>query len=568
MSPIACLQGLKQRLYIRSVSSIYSVNSLSGYLKSKPSSSVSYLVLIIAIISINTWQLVLQNLGYDNSFSIAAAKNLSNGHGYGLTSVSEQDLSVTYYDPLNKWPPGYSLLLALIKRLTNTDWFTSCYILNAIGATLLILALRKIFLLLQIPGRITNIYLLFAGFFPYAFLSNAFSDLIAVSCFMWAIVLLFHMTIKKEYLIAGSTGAGLLLGFCAWLKYLYLPICPIPFFFLLFYAWKTSDIKLFKAIIAGIIVVISSAAFILWFQHYHTGTAFYINPSREGFFPKNLLHPGAVIPGSLIDLDFYNMQLSEIFHIPYSKMSFIWRCINAILTAGLLFLIYCFYKGNGFRLEQPLQIFMTLGLAVSISICALLCYLSITQGPYSNASTPFWTYIEEIRYYGVVSIFIQQGVLFLILYQGNLLGRFKRYFILIMTLIVATVILHGFYFLPKQALIKKEFGKNRKTEQLDFIALKTANDLLKDGNNLVICSNSTEVANIASLSGAPVLYDLKNLNGELRTSKAVTLLVILNKATLPELRYFFIRYKPTLLFNCKAWTAGGRTTDFYLLKLP
>ena len=541
---------------------------LTDYLKNKPSSIVSYLVLLIAILSINTWQLVLPNFGSDNTYSIAAAKNLSDGKGYSLTTVSEQDLSNTYYDPLNKWPPGYSLLLVFIKRITSADWITACYILNALGATFLILALKKIFLLLQIPGKITNIYLLFAGLFPYSFLSQWFSDLIGVTCFMWAIALLFQMTVKNKNLMACSTGAGLLLGFCAWLKYLYLPIVPIPIIFLLFYSWRTFNIKLTKALLIGIVIVLASGAFVLWFQHYHTGTAFYLNPTQNGFFPKNLLHPGPVIPKSLFDLDFYNVQLSRIFYLPYPTMPIIWKYVNISLTSGLLFLISRFFRKTGFHLEQPLHLYMSLGLAISISISVLLFFLSLTQGPYINSNTPFWTYIEEVRYYGVATIFIQQGILFLILYQRNLLGRSKKYFILVFTTVATIVIAHGFYYLFKQALMNEEIVKKRKTEQLNFIALNTVSSLEKNSKKLVVCTDDIEIANLSSLSGASVLYDFKKLNGELHTSKAVTLMVILHKASLPTLNNFFTRYKPTLLFNCKAWTGDGRTTDFYLVKLP
>jgi hypothetical protein len=544
------------------------VKRLFEYLHTRPNSTVSYLVLLTAVISINTWQLVLPNIGSDDSYSIAAAKNLDDGHGYTIATVSEHDLSLTYYDPLNKWPPGYSVLLVLIKRLTKTDWITACYILNAIGATLLILALRKIFVLLQIPGRITNIYLLFTGFFHHSFLSIWFSDLLAMTCFMWAIALLLQMTIKNKNLILCSSAAGLLLGFCAWLKYLYLPISLVPFIFFLYYSWKKSQVRLTRPLLVGIIIVLISAVVELWFQHYHTGTFFYLNPTKEGFFPRNLLHPGAVIPGSLFDLEFCTVQLSVMLHIPYPNFFFIWKCLNVILTAGLLVLICRFYRNNGFRIDQPMHIYMNLGMAISVSIYAFLYFLSLTQGPYSSHSTPFWTYIEEIRYYGVVSVFIQQGLFFLILYQRDLSGVFKKYFILSVTAIITLVIFHGFYYLPKEALIKKEFGKNRKTEQFDFIVLKTASDLLKDGNKLVVCTNVVQEANIASLSGASGLYNIKIINGELHTTKPITLLIILNKSVLPEFNRFFLRYKPTLLFNCKAWMADGTTNDFYLLKLP
>jgi hypothetical protein len=174
------------------------IRSIHDYLKTKSSAAVSIFVLMIAIGTINAWQLVLSNFSNDNSFSIAAAKNVYDGKGYTLTSILPHDLSITGYEPLNKWPPGYSWLLVLIKKITKADWIASCYILNAIGATLLILALRKILLLLNVPDWIVNVYLLFAGSVPYPFMSCWFSDLLAAAFFMCALALLLLMIVKNK----------------------------------------------------------------------------------------------------------------------------------------------------------------------------------------------------------------------------------------------------------------------------------------------------------------------------------------------------------------------------------
>ncbi|HEX3767193.1 MAG TPA: hypothetical protein VHT72_02410, partial [Puia sp.] len=57
---------------------------------------------LISVIAINAWQQVIGNFDYDNSFTIAAAKNISEGHGYSIQTASSEDLSQFYYDPLNR----------------------------------------------------------------------------------------------------------------------------------------------------------------------------------------------------------------------------------------------------------------------------------------------------------------------------------------------------------------------------------------------------------------------------------------------------------------------------------
>jgi hypothetical protein len=545
-----------------------SIETISKYLSAKSSPVVSLFILIIAIGSINAWQLILPNISNDNSFSIAAAKNIYDGKGYTLATVSEQDLSVTNYEPLNKWPPGYSWLLALVKKITNTDWIISCYILNAIGATLLVLALRKIMLLLQIPVRIVNIYLLFAGFVPYPFLSTWFSDLLAAAFFMWGIALLLHMVVKNKNLFIYAIASGLFLGFCAWLKYLYLSVSPVPFIFLLFYAFRTRNMKLAKALACGGIFLLASLGYMLWFQQHHSGNAFYINPTGRGFFPKNVLHIGPIVPGSLLDFKLYDMQLSTILHIPYLKILVFWKWLNIFLLLGILFLVIRFHRETGFPFEKPLNIYMGLALAVSVSICLFLALLSLTQGPYFNRFVVYWTYVEELRYYAVVLIFIPQGILFLLLYRSDLLSRAKKPVIAIILIIVIIQVSHGFYYLTKQVFFKEEVGKNRESEQLYFLTLKTVGRLLKYNKKLIICSDSHDIANISSLSGIPVIYDYYSLNGELRSSKPVTLLVVLSEPVLPDLKHFFSIYNPKLIYIYKDTMSGFRSTHFYIVKIP
>ena len=63
-----------------------------------------FLFTLISVIAINAWQQVLGNFDNDNSFTIVAAKNISEGHGYKIQTASAEDLSKFYYDPLKNVP--------------------------------------------------------------------------------------------------------------------------------------------------------------------------------------------------------------------------------------------------------------------------------------------------------------------------------------------------------------------------------------------------------------------------------------------------------------------------------
>ena len=93
---------------------------------------LNLIVFIVAAAALNTWQLVLPNFHFDNSFSLAAAKNVADGHGYTTRQVFPGDVSTVVYDPLNKWPPGYSWLLVGVMTVAHTSVITSAYIVNGI----------------------------------------------------------------------------------------------------------------------------------------------------------------------------------------------------------------------------------------------------------------------------------------------------------------------------------------------------------------------------------------------------------------------------------------------------
>ena len=142
---------------------------------------VNLIVFIVAAAALNTWQMVLPNFHYDNSFSLAAAKNVADGNGYTVRHVLAADVSQVIYEPLNKWPPGYSWLLVGVMAVTGTGVITAMYIVNALMVMVFLAGIYCMMAALKFPAPAINGFILFAGFFPYAFLGTWFADLAAVA---------------------------------------------------------------------------------------------------------------------------------------------------------------------------------------------------------------------------------------------------------------------------------------------------------------------------------------------------------------------------------------------------
>jgi hypothetical protein len=113
--------------------------------------------------------------------------------------------------------------------------------------------------------------------------------------------------------------AGFLLGSTAYMKYLYIPLAFIPFVSLLVYGQLTRQKIFLFAALKGLLFVFLIIFSLLLFQYLNSGNSVYINPSKTGFFPEQLLWLGPVVPASFLNLNFINMQLSIYSNIRYEN---------------------------------------------------------------------------------------------------------------------------------------------------------------------------------------------------------------------------------------------------------
>ena len=175
----------------------------------------------------------------------------------------------------------------------------------------------------------------------------------------------------------------------------------------------------------------------------------------------------------------------------------------------------------------------------------MLAFMSLTFAPYIAEFTPFWTYLEELRYYAIVIVFIQQWVFwYFVVNKPQSSGWIYKILRGAVIAIVFIGILHSAYYLYKQSVIKKQVGIAKVNEQTDIDALRVVQGLAKKYPNLVICSNNHELVNVASLAGVPVLYEYNTLNGPLQSSKPVMLVAILRDDFAQRFTPFFETYRP------------------------
>ena len=238
---------------------------------------------LISILAINCWQQVTEGFGWDNSFSLAAAKNISEGHGYSITMASPSDYSKVYYEPLNKWPPGYSLLVILIGKITGAGWIRAAYLVNGIALTAFVLLFRRMLFQLELPVWVVNLAVFCFGFIPHGFSGLNYSDIVAVLFFMCGCSILVSYNKSDRQSQALIFISVMFLGYCAWLKYLYIVISIVPLTVLFFYGYFQNRKKTILGALIGSVFLFFLIGLLLIYQQNRTGSAVLIILRKPDF---------------------------------------------------------------------------------------------------------------------------------------------------------------------------------------------------------------------------------------------------------------------------------------------
>jgi hypothetical protein len=488
-----------------------------------------FLFTLISIIAINSWQLLLPGFEYDNSFCLAAAKNLSEGHGYSIKMADTADFSKFHYEPFNKFPPGYSWLLVLIHKILNTDWIRTVYILNALGLTALVLIFRKILFQLEYPPWIIHLSVLYFGFLHHAFLSYNNADIFGLVFYLLGLSFLLggiKSGINQERNIFLSV-IFFVLAVCQ--KYLYIPLSFVPVLATFIFGYRSKEKAIQRTAIKSFFVLSLILFSLLIIQYIHSGQAFYINPSQSGFYPDQLIRLAPIIPATFLNFDFLNMQAGLYTHVSYPALRIFWSVVNIGCICWLAYICikhlkYKKLQSGSFRSFYAILVFL-----FTIVLFGYLSLLTVIKSKHYPMLSGVWVYAEEMRYFAVFSVFLIQFAIFLILNPGFFSVSGKMIFNCFMIFILVEEVSHGAYYCLKQILIKKDYGICQREDLKYFKLLELTKRTFAINKNLVVCSNAAEFVNMCSLAGVYGLYDIERLKAPIPTTSDMTLIIIVHQ---------------------------------------
>jgi hypothetical protein len=498
---------------------------------------VSFMVVVTAIAARILQLVFFYNIRVDASYQIIATDAFVRGHGISRAVVNPQNLSEVIYTPLLNWPPGFSLLLTPFYWLFKGDYIAAGLTLDVLVAIMLILTCRRILQLLELPLCAINLFTLVNGLFIYAFYSTASSDDIAASFFI--VALYYFLRLIKD---GGNKYVNvILLTFflfvTASIKYLFLPAVFVMPLLLVFIGHRNKVPFYKKAGWASFVsLVIPVVAFLL----YGLSVSDSIGPAstqQSGFFPEHLLDAYPFITAS-----FMTTVTSEIILTGKPVIvAFVYRAMQ--LTTMLLIVLISYHlflrvRKKGFRNLSVTEIFLCAAFLLSAAVFGVLTFLSVTVSKEQHFATVFWTYVQEARYYGLVTITIHLA--FFVLYKAGIPKVslfFKSVFYGLALLLFIELCRSGYFHFNRIRL----FGKEEYSWQYEDRFQKYAHSIIQYARKAhpsakVIVSGSSYYYNhrFSLYSHVPVLYELELLKnpGSLNSEKPVVVVAVLSDENL------------------------------------
>lgn len=466
------------------------------------------------------------NVRVDRCYQLLAMQNLVDGHGVTLARVVPGQLSGIIYEPLIKWPPGYSLLVAPFYLLFHKNYIWSTLSIDILFAVLLIVICRKILRALDTPDFLVNLFPLIAGFFLYDFYVITSSDAIAITFFLLAIYLALLVLKRRGSWLTTTFFLTLCLFTCGVFKYLYIPaIFTVPVFLFVYSlfndhpACKKSAVVVFSLLVVGIGVL-------LFYQKYVSGSATYISQPQRGIFIENLSKFYPFLPASFIKPS--TIESLRVFGVDSINIWF--QIIHlACLIPVVIMVVHASFKSRLRNLTFPAVLFY-LSFVLSFCIVLLLFYLSLTVEKEDNSGS-LWTYVQEPRYYGLVIVLIQLCVFANYRFWKEKSAR--PTVLLFLFLLFFAEAVHGVYFdYQRVRLVSKEQYswqyEKRFQEYADSIIQKAKKGYQTE--KLAVTGTSFYFNMRVSLfSHVPVMEEVQTINNlaSLKTKEPILVLIIL-----------------------------------------
>jgi hypothetical protein len=504
---------------------------------------VTIAVIGIALVSRLIHLIYFYTIGFDISYQVIAMHNFVTGDGITISKAIPADIGTTIFEPLINWPPGYTLLLTPFYLLSGYNYIIAGLTLDVIAAITLIFTCRAILKTLSVPLHFINLFTLFNGFYIYRFYQIASSDAIAVSIFLVAIYFTLKLFQQPQHWRSKAVIITICLFICSTIKYLFVPVVfVIPALLIVVgIADKVRSLK--KAGLFCFLVLAIIIGGLLYWQQSLSGSMGYVSATGRGFYPAHLLSAYPFIPAAFLQPGTTGILINQ----PSETGDPIYRLFQWVHILLLLLIFYHTLRvilKNRFHGLTASGFFYYLSFSLCLAITLVLAALSLRVTKEEIMPGYFWTYVEELRYYGLATILFHIGLFVAYTHYRPSVKWSRGAWTILLLLLVLPELCRGIIFDTRRVL---QFRKEEYTWQFEYDFQQYADNIIAKErsiqafDNLVVTGSSHYMNNrVAVYSHAAVLTDNTAVNdlNSINASRPALLLVMLHENELAAFKPF------------------------------
>jgi hypothetical protein len=398
--------------------------------------SILYCLLFVSLLVLEYFNF---HLNPDAGMQLQTLTNFVAGHGISISTLSEHNLIA--YQRCSYWPAGLVVFLTPIFLVTHNT-VASFIILKVIGFIFFILFLSRYLNYLQLEDHQRKFIIFFFMLWAVPVVEFYTSDMIATTSCLWSFYYFVqYLTNRKTSYVLVSI---FLVAVCYFIRYSFLPFLMYPALaFILKEKWRV--FKSIKPLLLIVIFTVGSGLFFYLLNRWLVGPV--QSESRWDAFTGNahwmqLSHfAGFLFTFGIYEWFFQNM-VKNIFDV---SITFNWL---SLLVTIYFFWVLCkeFFRKQRNMEDSYLYNSINISLSAGFLIVAFLSFLTINI-PGQTWLKPYWTYVQDTRYYGPVIIIalINILILFLIKKKGSFLHIIIPVMILLNLFAYRAIVQSGFW---------------------------------------------------------------------------------------------------------------------------
>jgi hypothetical protein len=467
------------------------------------SRAAAFLCLALALLNKSLVAWLHTDLEGDKALYLLLSRSILEGHP-PLEPLGFSASALVYnYNPAIA-SPLYTVLALPLLWLTRSYTDTSI-IIDVLSWTVFLTAFYRFGMILLKERWGVNVMVLLCGFFLYPHeLQSGPKDTLALGLILWCINLVHGFATGRASMVK-SILLALLFVLLASVKFLYLPLVGLFMAVMMLVAWRRkSRAHLMHSLAVIGFCLAAGFAFYLYIQELRE----YILPAAPNpvqqlvsrISPQNLVHTYPFISSSLLNTNFWSVQIQDILGLSYNAMITIFQILDLLLIVVLVF----FFRAVVKRLEKMSRFHFRLSLGVACFVVFMVMMMSLRYEPvvHGGAARP-WSFVQDARSFLFPMLFLQ-ATLFYYVFRHPSANRTLANFLLILFVIES---LHGGYFTAKRLVgakeLKQSIAEKTAIKQITNFIAATEKQF---GSSMVLATPDAHLRRYALLKELPVQY--------------------------------------------------------------